>query len=94
LQEYGLRFGKTIRLRLLSGQLLLVHLKVVERTTYSKVFFEQGWQNVIHAIGLERGDHIIISLIQNFKSMYLMEPEESRRKTRFGTKTTNNEMQI
>jgi len=62
LQEYGHRYGKIIHLRLLSGRLLLVHLKVVERATYSRVFLEQGWQDVIHAIGLERGDHIIVSL--------------------------------
>jgi hypothetical protein len=67
LQECGRRFGKILHLRLLSGQLLLIHLKVVERATCSRVFFEQGWQDVIHAVGLERGDHIIISLKAHLK---------------------------
>jgi hypothetical protein len=31
--------------------------------------------------------------IQNFKSMSLMELKESRRKTRFGAKNTNSQMQ-
>jgi hypothetical protein len=30
-------------------------------------FFEQGWQDVVHAIGLERGDHIIISFRAHLK---------------------------
>jgi hypothetical protein len=60
LQEYGHRFGKNIHFRLLSGQSLLVHLKVIERTTCSRVFFEQGWQAVVYVVGLERGDHIIL----------------------------------
>jgi hypothetical protein len=60
LQEYGHRFGENIHFRLPCDQPLLVHLKVIEKATCSKVFFEQGWQNVVHAIGLERGDHIII----------------------------------
>jgi hypothetical protein len=64
LQEYGHRFGKLIHLKLLSGQLLLVHLKVVERATCSKVLFQQGWQDVIYVVGLERGDHIYHHLPQ------------------------------
>jgi hypothetical protein len=39
LQEYGHRFGENIHLMLSSGQLLLVHLKVIKIATYSKVFF-------------------------------------------------------
>ncbi len=61
LQEYGHRFGENIHLKLLSGWLLLVHLKVIERAIWSRIFFEQGWQYIIHVAGLERGDHIIIS---------------------------------
>jgi hypothetical protein len=73
LQEYGHKFGKNIHLRLPSGRSLLVHLKVIEKTC-SKVFFEQGWQDVIHVVGLERGDHIIISLKAHLKfHMYVFD---------------------
>ncbi len=41
LQEYGHRFGENIHLRLPSGQPLPIHLKVMERTTCSKVFFSK-----------------------------------------------------
>jgi hypothetical protein len=38
LQEYGHRFGDYIHLKLPSGWPLLIHSKVIERATYSKVF--------------------------------------------------------
>jgi len=74
LQEYRHRFGENIHHKLLSAWLLLVHLKVIERATRSKVFFELGWQNVVHVVGLERGDHIIISLKAHSKfHMYVFD---------------------
>jgi hypothetical protein len=73
LQEYGHRFGEDIHLILPSGQSLLVHLKVIE-ITCSKVFFLQGWQDVIHVARLERGDHIIITLKAHLKfHMYVFD---------------------
>jgi hypothetical protein len=57
-----------------SGRPLLIHLKVIERATCSRVFFEQGWQDVIHAAKLEGGYHIIISFKAHSKyHMYVFD---------------------
>jgi hypothetical protein len=92
LQEYGHRFGENIHFMLPCGQPLLVHLKVIERTTCSKVFFEQGWQDVVHVVGLERGDHIIISLRAHLKfHMYVFDGTKGvKKENKIWAKNTNN----
>ncbi len=53
---------------------MIIHLKVIEIATCSKVFFEQGWQDVIHVARLERGHHIIISFRAHLKfQMYVFD---------------------
>jgi len=71
---------------------LLVRLKVIERTTCSKVFFEQGWQDVVHVVGLERGDHIIISLKAHLKfHMYVFDGTKGvKKENKIWAKNTNN----
>jgi hypothetical protein len=96
LQEYGHRFGENIHFRLPSGQLLLVHLKVIKRATCSRVFLSKVGKMLF--MFLDWREVTISSFplghIQNFTCMSLMESEESRRKTRFGAKNTYNQMQF
>ncbi len=89
-------FGENIHLKLPCGWPLLVHLKVLERTTCSIIFFEQGWQDVIHVGGLERGDHIIIFFKAHLKfDTYVFDGTRGvKKETRFGAKNTNNQMQL
>jgi hypothetical protein len=66
LQEYGHTFGEKItssyQMKTIVGS-----SKGYKNSNMFQSFFEQGWQDVIHAIGLERGDHIIISLRAHLK---------------------------